>query len=88
MIAFTFTLIALLFGAVSLYHLWRFVLRGFAPSVVSAFMPVGWVLVVARELKWMPRDFTTPLLALAFVVGLVAVLIILNHEAQQPRPFR
>lgn len=82
--------IAVLFGSMSLYFAWRFILSDGKrlPSLVCALLPIGWVLVAARELKLFPRWSTTPLLALALCVGIVGVLIIVNFESQQPKPFR
>lgn len=84
-----FWLAAFQFALVALYHVWRYVLRRFLPSLCAAAGPVGWVLLMARELGMVPRDtIATPLICAGFVVSLLYLLIILHHEAQQPRPFR
>lgn len=92
MITLTFAIICLCWGSVSLYFLWRFVQARIGPqrhwnlpSLVCAVAPIGWVVAPARELHWLPRAETTPLLALSFSIGFLAVLIILNFEAQAHR---
>lgn len=92
MITATFTTICLCWGSVSIYFVWRFIQyrvgpqqRWNWPSLVCAVAPVGWVVAPARELHWLPRESTTPLLALSFAIGILAVLIILNFERQVHR---
>lgn len=88
MIALLFFSIAFLFVLQTLYFLWRWLLHRRLPSLICAAYPVGWVLVVARELKLLPRPATTLLISISLCVGIVAVLIILHHESQQVHPFR
>ena len=85
---FLFIYIAICFGLVSLYFLWQFILYRDIRTLLWTVLPMGWVLVVARELKWWPRDWTTPLIAIALIVATFCVWAIYHHESQQPKPFR
>lgn len=93
--------IALIFGAWSTYHLWRFVLLRLTweptstrakwnlPSLCCFMGPPGWVLWLFTRLS---PPVTVPgagvVLAAGICGGVVAMLIILVHEMQQPHPFR
>lgn len=88
MIAFTFAVIAICWGSLSLYFLWRLVLRRMMQSLIIAFACAAPVVLVARELKWMPRPPTSVFLAAVLVLGVLGVFIILRAEAAQPKPFR
>lgn len=77
---------------VSAYFIHRFVLHRLGPkkrwnwpSLVCAVAPIGWIVAPARELHWLPRWGASPLLALSFAIGLLALLIIANFERQAPR---
>lgn len=90
MITAVFGTICLCWGFVSVYFLWRFIrfrlgpMRSWSwPSLVCAVAPLGWVVAPARELHWLPRVGASPMLALSFSIGILAVLIILNFERQR-----
>jgi len=92
MISLTFGCICACWGSVSLYFVWRFIQHRIGPSkrwnwpsLVCAVGPIGWVVAPARELHWLPRAGATPLLALSFAFGFLAVLIVLNFERQVHR---
>lgn len=87
MIPLTFALLAVLYAVPVLHFSWRYFLLRRAPSIPSAFYPLGWVLLAAREMKLITRFPTSLLIALALVVGAMGVLLILHHEMQQPFPF-
>lgn len=88
-----FVATALFHSAISLYFTWRFFLHRRIPSLICAFLPVGWVVAVARELHWIHHHIaeygpmTTVMLALAPLAGLVGCLLIFNFEQQQTHPF-
>lgn len=70
------------------YFFWRFLLYRKPPSLICAIMPLGWIVATARELRWLPQSFTAVILASGMVVGVFGMVVILNHETQQKRPFR
>jgi presenilin-like A22 family membrane protease len=88
MISLIFAVVAVCWGALSAYFVWRFVLRRKPQSAVIALACLGWPVMVARELRWYPRALTTPLLGLAVIGGLVGVAIVWQWESQRPQPFR
>lgn len=87
MIYALFTFIAACHLFISIYFVDRFLFRRQHTSLICALHPLGWVLVIARELRWLPRPFTTPLIAASLTMGIFAVCVILYNEAQQVEPF-
>ena len=83
-----FALICSNFCAAALYFVWRFLLKRNVTSIAIAFLCLGWVVAVARELLLLPRDITNVLLAAALCVSLFLLLAIYLVESQQARPFR
>ena len=88
MIALVFGLIALCWGAMCLYFLWRLWLRRKPQSLVIALACLSPVVHVARELEWLPRAPTTFFLATSLAIGLLGVVIVLHYESQSATPFR
>jgi hypothetical protein len=77
-----------LYGGIAVYFCWRYYLRRRLPSLVCAFMPVGWVVAYALQQerldeRWLPFLFVASLL-----VGVLSLAIIVNHELQREKPFR
>lgn len=88
MISLTFAIVATSWGALSLYFVWRYLLRQKPQSAVIALACLGWPVMVARELRWYPRALTTPLIALAVAGGILGVVIVWHWESQRETPFR
>jgi hypothetical protein len=88
MISIIFAVVALTWGLLAAFFVWRYMLRRRPQSIVVALACLGWPVMVARELRWYPRALTTPLLALAVAGGILGVLIIAKWESQRPQPFR
>lgn len=82
MISVLFACIALEWGLLAAYFAYRFATRRKPQSVIIALACLGWPVAVARELGWLRRLYTTPLIAFAFVAGLVGVLIVWHWESQ------
>lgn len=89
----TFGGLALVYVLLCTYYLSRF----FRPkerggrrvqSLVAGAFTFGWVLAVAEHLKLCPDWLEASMLALAYTVGGVALLIICVSEFQKERPFR
>lgn len=88
MITLTFSYIAICFALITAYFIWRYILYRRVTALICVCLTPGWVLVIARELKWLPLNFTTPLIALAATVGTFSVIMIVHFEQQQHKPFR
>lgn len=86
--SFLFSLLALEYGFLTLFFFYRFVRYRRLPSLVCAVLPVGWVLLMLREMKVLPRDATSVFISLGLVVGALSCLVILYYESQQERPFQ
>ncbi|MET0403050.1 MAG: hypothetical protein ABW123_11635 [Cystobacter sp.] len=52
-------------------------------SLVCAGQAVGWCVALAREMYWLPRSVTTPLISLGIPLGLLGALIVLNSRRQK-----
>lgn len=78
------------FFLVCIYGAWRFLLHRRLPSVVFGLMPLGWLLLGAREVGLISHTDIAHqvLLALALISGWSSLLIIVHHEGQQRHPFR
>lgn len=85
--AFFFTMAAC-YTFMAVYFVWRFILYKKPPSLVCAIMPLGWLVAIARELRWFPVNFTVVLMSAGMTLGVMGVSIILYHESQQQKPFR
>lgn len=71
------------------YFCWRYLLRRRSQSLIIAFGCLGWVLIASNQPSRVQHPTATAwALAAAAVVGLVGLLVVLHHEAQQSRPFR
>lgn len=77
-----------LYGSITVYFCWRYYLRRRLPSLVCALMPLGWVVAYALEIHRIPERFLPLLFIASFVVGLISLSIIINHETQREKPFR
>jgi len=83
-----FTVLAAAYGCVTVYFCWRYFLRRRAPSLVCAFMPLGWVAAFGLQVErfgheWVPVMFVTSL-----IVAVVSIYIIVSHEIARDKPFR
>lgn len=83
-----FSAVAISWGLVCAYFVWGFILRRMPQSLCIALACVYPVLLVMRELKWLPRFPTTVWIAAALSGGFLFILVILNFETQRERPFR
>lgn len=89
----TFGGLALIYFALCTYYSSRFFRprerggRRLQSFLVAAFT-LGWVLAVAVHMKICPLWLQSSLLALAYTVGGLAVVIVLVSELQKERPFR
>ena len=82
------SVLAVAFGLITLYFCWRYYLRRRLPSLVCAFMPLGWVAAFGLQVERVQKEW----LPLLFMAGLaaagVSIYIIVNHELGRDKPFR
>jgi hypothetical protein len=83
-----FAILACAYGVITLYFCWRYYLRRRLPSLVCAFMPLGWVVAFLLQRHHLPEDLLALLFLASFTVALVSISIIINHEMQREYPFR
>ena len=80
--------LAISYGSITLYFCWRYYLRRRLPSLVCAFMPLGWVVAFALQAGHLSKGWLPLLFALSLLVAIVSIYIIVDHEVKRDRPFR
>lgn len=81
-------IIAAAYGSITLYFCWRYYLRRRLPSLVCAFMPLGWVAAFGLQVERLPREWLPFLFILGLLIAGVSIYIISNHEISREKPFR
>ena len=81
-------ILAAAFGAVTLYFCWRYYLRRRLPSLVCAFMPMGWVAAFGLQVERLQKEWLPALFLAGLGVAGVSIYIIVNHEMSREKPFR
>jgi FtsH-binding integral membrane protein len=80
--------LAVAFGLITLYFCWRYYLRRRLPSLVCAFMPLGWVAAFGLQIERLPPGWLPTLFMAGLLVAGTSLWIILSHEINRERPFR
>jgi FtsH-binding integral membrane protein len=82
------SVLAVAFGFISLYFCWRYYLRRRLPSLVCAFMPLGWVAAFGLQIERLPAGWLPTLFMAGLVVAGTSIYIIVGHELNRESPFR
>ena len=83
-----FTILAAAYGCVTLYFCWRYYLRRRPPSLVCAFMPLGWVAAFGMQIEHIGHEWLPVLFVAGLGVAIGSIYIIVNHEIARDKPFR
>ena len=83
-----FTILASAYGMVSVYFCWRYYLRRRLPSLVCAFMPLGWVAAFGMQVEHIGHQWVPLMFIAGLGVAVVSIYIIVNHELAREKPFR
>lgn len=82
-----FGLLAGAYCVITIYFCWRFYLRRRLPSLVCAWMPLGWIFAFAMAFQRIPDGVVPLVFGAGLLFGLGSIGIILRHELSRPRPF-
>ncbi len=83
-----FSILASAYGCVTLYFCWRYYLRRRLPSLVCAFMPLGWISAFGLQVERIGQEWV-PVMFVAGLGGALGIIyIIVNHEIARDKPFR
>jgi len=80
--------LAATYGCISLYFCWRYYLRRRLPSLVCAFMPLGWVAAFGLQVERVGVEWVPALFIVSMIVVAVSIFIIVSHEMNRDKPFR
>ena len=83
-----FAILATTYGGISLYFCWRYYLRRRLPSLVCAFMPLGWVAAFGLQVERVGVEWVPAMFAVSLVFAAASLYIILLHELAREKPFR
>lgn len=83
-----FAILAATYGAISVYFCWRYYLRRRLPSLVCAFMPLGWVAAFGLQVQQVGVGWVPAMFGASLVVAAVSLHIIIAHEMSRGTPFR
>jgi len=83
-----FIVLAGAYGLITIYFCWRYFLRRRLPSLVCAFMPLGWVAAFGMQVERISTNWIPALFIAALLVAAGSLYIIITHELQRERPFR
>lgn len=81
-------ILAATYGCISLYFCWRYYLRRRLPSLVCAFMPLGWVAAFGLQVERVGTEWVPAMFTVSLIVAGVSLYIIIGHELSREKPFR
>jgi FtsH-binding integral membrane protein len=76
------------YGSITIYFCWRYYLRRRLPSLVCAFMPLGWVVAFGLQIEEIDHSWLPALFVISMLVVAISLYIIVSHEMSRERPFR
>lgn len=88
MTSIAFGILATAFGLITIYFCWRYFLRRRLPSLVCAFMPLGWVAAFGLQIQQLSPQWVPVLFIAGLAVASTSIGIIVRHELQRQYPFR
>lgn len=81
-------LATLIWGAISAFHLLRYVLRRNPLSVFTAINTMGWVVLGSVLVDIIPRWATAPILIATTFVGFLEIIFIVDSIKREGLPMR